>query len=301
MMRGRVRVLGAALAGVGLIAAIALLASGGLVLAQERPSQTPQPQATPGQQQAFLGVAVANITPQIKDRLGLKVDQGVVVVRVAANSPAQSAGVQQGDVLLSVGDTAVTTAEDVTRKIQGAKSGDTLALRINRAGSEQTLNVTLAARPTPQKPGAQGMRGPLAGLAPGQLAEGSLTFVDEQGNRTTLNLVGGKVTAVAANSVTIEPRGAAGQSRTFSATNDTRVLGGRASLLSLQVGDQVVVATKDDPNTAVLVARQGGAMGMLRQRMEQFRGRFPHPMPGARPGANGSTTPAPAQPGVQGA
>lgn len=290
-MRRRLAILGSGLAAVVVIAAAGIF-GGSIVLAQQSQAQG---QAQTAQDQPYLGIGVANVTPEIKQRLGLSVDQGVVVTQVAPNSPAQAAGLQRGDIIQSVGGTNVSTVQDVTQTVQNAKVGDTLALGINRGGTAQTVSATLAARPSR----GEGKPGPLAGLAPGNLADGTLTFVDENGTRTTLNVVAGKVTSASATSLTIEPRGAAGQSRTFDVTNDTRVLGAQQSVQSLQVNDEVVVATKDSSNTAVLVAPHGKNMGGRGHRWGGGPGDRQHPQgtPGAGPQQRALIPP----PGLRGA
>jgi serine protease Do len=91
--------------------------------------------ATPaGQPQ--LGVGLAGLTPQLRDRLGLPEDtQGVVIANVAPDSPAAQAGLREGDVLLSVGHRKVETPHGAAAAIRAAtKDGKTVALRILRDG-----------------------------------------------------------------------------------------------------------------------------------------------------------------------
>src|SRR3974377_904064 len=53
-----------------------------------------------------LGLAVQELTPDLAKRLGLPAGQGVVVAQVSPGSPADEAGLRQGDVILEVARTA---------------------------------------------------------------------------------------------------------------------------------------------------------------------------------------------------
>ncbi len=80
------------------------------------------------------GIAVQNLTPEIRDQLSLPASvRGVVITQVDPNSPAAQYGLQQGDVIESINRHAVNSVNDFNRLAAEAK-GQTL-LRINRQGS----------------------------------------------------------------------------------------------------------------------------------------------------------------------
>jgi predicted metalloprotease with PDZ domain len=72
-------------------------------------------------------------------------------MRVAAASrmgtPAYEAGLGAGDVLVALGDTAISSAADLERALDARKPGDAIDARIRRLGRELTLRVTLSADP----------------------------------------------------------------------------------------------------------------------------------------------------------
>ena len=76
----------------------------------------------------------------------------VTIAAVSAGGPAASAGVQVGDVITSVGGKSVATPDDVAAAIQDKHPGESVAVQITRGGSAQTLNVTLAERPSTATP-----------------------------------------------------------------------------------------------------------------------------------------------------
>ena len=73
---------------------------------------------------------------------------GVRVGHVVRRSPADAAGIREGDRLLRVGDTTVGRPADVVRAVAGAAVGEVVAIVFARAGATQTARVTLAAHPS---------------------------------------------------------------------------------------------------------------------------------------------------------
>jgi S1-C subfamily serine protease len=73
--------------------------------------------------------------------------QGVLVQRVAPNSPAAKAGLQQGDVITAVDGQPLKEEAALPKYIQKRKAGDTIQLTVVRDDQERTVAVTLANRP----------------------------------------------------------------------------------------------------------------------------------------------------------
>ncbi len=72
---------------------------------------------------------------------------GVVVQSAAPGGPAAAAGVQQGDVVVAVGGTAVDQPDEVADAIRDRSPGDRLELTLRRGGAERTVTVELETRP----------------------------------------------------------------------------------------------------------------------------------------------------------
>ena len=89
-----------------------------------------------------LGVRIQSLTPQLADYFGLGDRTGVLVVSVRDGSPADSAGLQAGDVLLSVDGGDVSDPGDVLRAVRAA-SGD-VEMGVLRRGEERTLTARLS-------------------------------------------------------------------------------------------------------------------------------------------------------------
>lgn len=94
-----------------------------------------------------LGMELARITPDIRQRYGLdKNASGVVIVDVGQDSPAAEQGLQSGDVIVKVGSEKVTTPSEVARQVAKAKShnGKAVLMLIDRDGNERFIALRFA-------------------------------------------------------------------------------------------------------------------------------------------------------------
>ena len=98
----------------------------------------------------WVGLYVMDVTERLATKLEIDAEDGVAVVKVVEDGPADDAGIEAGDVIVSVGDSDVSTVSEVRDAVGGASVGDTLAFAVERDGSESTYNVTVGERPAPQ-------------------------------------------------------------------------------------------------------------------------------------------------------
>jgi serine protease Do len=93
-----------------------------------------------------IGLALAPLTPEARQELDLPAKtKGAVVAEVQPGSPAEAAGLRQGDVLVGVGSKPVTSPEDAVGAIREARqNGDTVALRVMRDGHTSYVAVEAA-------------------------------------------------------------------------------------------------------------------------------------------------------------
>jgi len=96
---------------------------------------------------AFLGVETQTFTRAIANELDVDFTPGAVVRRVSAGSPARSAGIEAGDVIVKVGDVEVVSADDVAEGVRTHRPGDRVSVVVVRDGHRRTLTATLAERP----------------------------------------------------------------------------------------------------------------------------------------------------------
>jgi serine protease DegQ len=97
---------------------------------------------------AYIGIQPGTLTPQIAQQLGVNRNSGVVVLQVAPDGPAQTAGIRIGDVIIALNGQDTPTAERFTAAIHAAKPGDKIQLTVQRGGATVQLTVTVADRPT---------------------------------------------------------------------------------------------------------------------------------------------------------
>ena len=74
--------------------------------------------------------------------------QGIYVAQVYSNTPASNAGIQKGDVIISIDGTSVKTMEELNEIKNSKKIGDEITLKISRSGKEIEVKVTLASDDT---------------------------------------------------------------------------------------------------------------------------------------------------------
>lgn len=75
--------------------------------------------------------------------LKLDVDKGVYVAVVTVGGPADRAGIEAGDVILTINDVEVTTAEELIVAIQEYSVGERVTLKVARQGTDKFENVTI--------------------------------------------------------------------------------------------------------------------------------------------------------------
>jgi Do/DeqQ family serine protease len=97
----------------------------------------------------YFGIEPVDITPEIVAALKLRREQGVVVRGVQRNAPAGAAGMEPGDVLLSINDMAVRDTPGMLQQIARLPPGSVARVRVERNAREIDLNVTVGERPTP--------------------------------------------------------------------------------------------------------------------------------------------------------
>jgi serine protease Do len=80
---------------------------------------------------ARLGIAISDLTPDVRQQLNLGSDvQGVAVAQVQPGSPAEDAGLTGGDVILEVNRKPVTSAEQFRHEVKSLPAGKDMLLRV---------------------------------------------------------------------------------------------------------------------------------------------------------------------------
>jgi serine protease DegQ len=96
---------------------------------------------------AYLGIEPAPVTREAAAQLGLAQAAGVLVMEVGDGTPAASAGLQPGDVIVRLDNKPTDTVEDLFGELRQHRPGDRVTLTVIRDGREQQLTATLADNP----------------------------------------------------------------------------------------------------------------------------------------------------------
>ena len=103
-----------------------------------------------------LGMQAVRLPAPLVERLSLPNDVGLMVVSAEPGGPGDRAGALIGDVLIALGDRAVSDPTEVLTLLGGDQIGKTLATRIIRAGEPKTLEITIGERPVEPRGGRRG-------------------------------------------------------------------------------------------------------------------------------------------------
>ncbi len=91
----------------------------------------------------WLGVFIQEITPDIAESLGLENVAGALVSTVNENSPAQAAGLEPGDVIVSFDGKMIDKMRDLPRIVAETEIGKTVPVEVVRNGKSMEVQVTL--------------------------------------------------------------------------------------------------------------------------------------------------------------
>lgn len=95
----------------------------------------------------YLGVSTASITPSIAASYTLPRNDGVYIQQVVPGTPAAQAGLQQADIIYGLDTEVVKDTTTFQKALLKHKPGDVITLKINRSGTEMTVQVTLGEKP----------------------------------------------------------------------------------------------------------------------------------------------------------
>ncbi len=91
---------------------------------------------------AMLGVAVEKLTDAERKENDLKGDQGVIIREILPDSPAKQAGLGKGDIILSVNNVPIHSAEELKTTVKGAPEDKPLALLVLQDGKTRFLAIS---------------------------------------------------------------------------------------------------------------------------------------------------------------
>lgn len=96
----------------------------------------------------FLGVRIVGLTPYLRTVLGAeRATRGVAVAEVIAGGPAERAGLRSGDVIMTLGGSAVGSVAELTRRVADTPPGSSLELGVLREGEPLSLLAEIGRMP----------------------------------------------------------------------------------------------------------------------------------------------------------
>ena len=140
-------------------------------------------------QRGRIGVQIQDLTPEIAEALGTTYQKGALVAQVLPDTPAETAGIQRGDVVVEMNGDPVTGSADLRNKVGMLRVGDAVQLTLVRDGESMTIDLavgeagTVALGPGSQVPELKGVvLGPIDPSSPlYEEVEGVLVIEVEEG------------------------------------------------------------------------------------------------------------------------
>jgi S1-C subfamily serine protease len=107
----------------------------------------------------YLGVDITTLTPALRQQYGFTPTQGAVILSVVSGSPAEKAGLVQGDVIVDIDGTAITSSEGLQKVVQNAKAGQQVSITYYVGDSKRTTTATLGSQSQSQQQQPSGNSG----------------------------------------------------------------------------------------------------------------------------------------------
>ena len=103
----------------------------GLTVGEYHKNQEVAAAATDESGHARLGIAISELTPDVRQQLQLGSDvQGVAIAQVQPGSPAEDAGLTGGDVIMEINRKPVTSADQFRNEVKQLPAGKDMLLRV---------------------------------------------------------------------------------------------------------------------------------------------------------------------------
>jgi serine protease Do len=98
----------------------------------------------------WLGIGISTVNEFVASLFNLSVDKGVLITNVVKDSPADKAGLEEGDIVTILDDKEISDTSELIRAISSSEVGQTVVITYWRGDTKETASVTLAESPPPQ-------------------------------------------------------------------------------------------------------------------------------------------------------
>ena len=93
---------------------------------------------------AYIGLTMQTVNAQNAQENHLSVNQGAYVAEVAKDSPAEAAGIQEGDIIVALGGEEITSADGMILAVRSHKIGETTTITFMRGSEKMEAEVTFS-------------------------------------------------------------------------------------------------------------------------------------------------------------
>ena len=89
----------------------------------------------------YVGISIQEITPELRDALGLETLEGALVADVVPGQPAAEAGIRAGDIILTINNRQIENANELRNVIAAVRPGEEVQITLSRNGKEVRVTV----------------------------------------------------------------------------------------------------------------------------------------------------------------
>lgn len=130
----------------------------------------------------LLGVASQDLTVELARAFGLSAQRGgALIVEIQPASPAESAGLQPGDIVIRVNERPIRRSQELTNALGVLRVGDAVSLDILRDGRERTISTKIVERASPQAIAAASLEQRLSGARFADFSRAQPQSTDDEG------------------------------------------------------------------------------------------------------------------------
>jgi len=98
----------------------------------------------------WIGTAVQELTPELADSFKIGDAKGVLITEIIRNSPAESAGLRRGDILVAIDNKAIENWSAMLETVSNLPPGKVVVVQLMRAGKAMRLQLKIGKRPKPR-------------------------------------------------------------------------------------------------------------------------------------------------------